>query len=71
MRSLGWHGFTFRLTTNRDYPGGSVSAIIATGIWQSSGFAMAPLLAGLRSVDPDLVKAAQIDARAPRASIGK
>jgi glucose/mannose transport system permease protein len=45
---------------HRDY------AIIATGIWQSSGFAMALLLAGLRSVDPGLVKAAQILALARR-----
>src|ERR1700761_4494932 len=58
VRSLGWHDFTFRLTTNRDT---AIYAIIATGIWQSSGFAMALLLAGLRSVDPDLVKAAQIN----------
>lgn len=58
VRSLGWSDFTFRLTTNRTL---AIYAIIATGIWQSSGFAMALLLAGLRSVDQDLVKAAQID----------
>ncbi len=62
VRSLGWHDFTFRLTTNRTT---AIYAIIATGIWQSSGFAMALLLAGLRSVDPDLVKAAQIDGAGP------
>jgi glucose/mannose transport system permease protein len=58
VRSLGWMDFTFRLTTNRDT---AIYAIIATGVWQSSGFAMALFLAGLRSVDPDLIKAAQID----------
>jgi glucose/mannose transport system permease protein len=58
VRELGWTDFTFRLTTNRDT---AIYAIIATGVWQSSGFAMALFLAGLRSVDPDLVKAAQID----------
>src|ERR1700684_20897 len=58
VRSLGWTDFTFRLTTNRNL---AIYAVIATGIWQSSGFAMALFLAGLRSVDPDLVKAAQID----------
>jgi glucose/mannose transport system permease protein len=62
VRSLGWHDFIFRLTTNRDT---AIYAIIATGIWQSSGFAMALLLAGLRSVDPDIVKAAQIDGAGP------
>ena len=58
VRGLGWSDFTFRLTTNGDT---ALYAIIATGIWQSSGFAMALFLAGLRSVDPDLVKAAAID----------
>ena len=58
VRSLGWTDFTFRLTTNRDT---AIYAIIATGVWQSSGFAMALFLAGLRSVDPDIVKAAHID----------
>ena len=58
VRSLGWTDFTFRLTTDRNL---AIYAVIATGIWQSSGFAMALFLAGLRSVDGDLVKAAQID----------
>src|SRR3569833_3557661 len=34
-------------------------------IWQSSGFAMALFLAGLRSVDADIIKAAQIDGAGP------
>jgi glucose/mannose transport system permease protein len=58
VRQIGWTDFEFALTTSRDY---AIYAIIATGIWQSSGFAMALFLAGLRSVDQDLVKAAQID----------
>jgi glucose/mannose transport system permease protein len=58
VRGLGWSDFTFRLTTNRDT---AIYAIIATGVWQSSGFAMALFLAGLRSVDTDLIKAAEID----------
>ena len=58
VRGLGWSDFTFRLTTDRNL---AIYAIIITGIWQSSGFAMALFLAGLRSVDPDLIKAAQID----------
>jgi glucose/mannose transport system permease protein len=62
VRHLGWTSFTFRLTTDRNL---AIYAIIATGIWQSSGFAMALFLAGLRSVDPDLVKAAQIDGAGP------
>jgi glucose/mannose transport system permease protein len=39
----------------------AIYAIVITGIWQASGFAMALFLAGLRSVDQDLIKAAQID----------
>ena len=62
MRSLGWSSFHFALTTDRTY---AIYAIVLTGIWQSSGFAMALFLAGLRSVDPDLVKAARIDGAGP------
>ena len=62
VRDLGWHDFTFRLTTSKST---AIFAIIATGVWQSSGFAMALFLAGLRSVDPDLVRAAQIDGAGP------
>lgn len=58
VRSLGWESFEFALTTSRD---SAIWAIIITGIWHSSGFAMALFLAGLRSVDGDLVRAAQID----------
>jgi glucose/mannose transport system permease protein len=58
MHQLGWDSFKFALNTDRKY---AIYSIIATGIWWSSGFAMALFLAGLRSVDPDLVKAAQID----------
>ncbi|MDB5506905.1 MAG: binding-protein-dependent transport system inner rane component [Devosia sp.] len=58
IRNLGWTDFTFALTTDRKY---AIYAIVITGIWQSSGFAMALFLAGLRSVDGDIVKAAQID----------
>ena len=58
VRSLGWTDFTFRLTTDRS---SAIYAVILTGVWQASGFSMALFLAGLRSVDPDLVKAAQID----------
>ena len=58
VRSWGWSDFTFRLTSDRNL---AIYAIIATGVWQASGFAMALFLAGLRSVDPDLVKAADID----------
>ena len=62
VRGLGWSDFSFALTTDRNT---AIWAIVLTGIWQSSGFAMALFLAGLRSVDPDIVKAAQIDGASP------
>jgi glucose/mannose transport system permease protein len=43
----------------------AIWTIVIAAIWQSSGFAMALFLAGLRSVDADLVKAAQIDGAGP------
>lgn len=58
VKSLGFENFEFALTASRQY---AIYAVIITGIWQSSGFAMALFLAGLRSVDQDLIKAAQID----------
>ena len=58
VRSLGWTDFNFAIISDRNT---AIYAVILTGIWQSSGFAMALFLAGLRSVDGDIVKAAQID----------
>jgi glucose/mannose transport system permease protein len=58
IRGLGWTNFHFALTNSRTT---AIYAIVITGIWQSSGFAMALFLAGLRAVDPDIIKAAQID----------
>jgi glucose/mannose transport system permease protein len=55
---MGFTGVEFALTGSRDY---AIWSIILTGIWQSSGFAMALFLAGLRSVGGEMVKAAQID----------
>jgi glucose/mannose transport system permease protein len=58
VHRMGFTGFEFSWTTNRKL---AIYAIVITGIWQASGFAMALFLAGLRSVDQDLIKAAQID----------
>lgn len=58
VRGWGWTEFEFALATDRDT---ALWAVILTGIWQSSGFAMALFLAGLRSIDSDILKAAQID----------
>ena len=58
VRGLGWTSFKFAWITDRDM---AIYAVVITGIWHASGFAMALFLAGLRSVDQDLIKAAQID----------
>ena len=58
VRSLGWSNFNFALATHSET---ALVAIMITGVWQSSGFAMALFLAGLRAVDPDIIRAAQID----------
>jgi len=58
VRGLGWTDFRFDWITDRNF---AIYTVVITGIWQASGFAMALFLAGLRSVDHDLIKAAQID----------
>ncbi|MBV9218921.1 MAG: sugar ABC transporter permease [Methylobacteriaceae bacterium] len=58
VHHLGWMGFRFDWIVQRDF---AIYTVVITGIWQASGFVMALFLAGLRSVDQDLVKAAQID----------
>ena len=58
MHQLGWASFKFDWIVQREL---AIYTIVLTAIWQASGFVMALFLAGLRSVDPDLIKAAQID----------
>lgn len=58
VHDLGWTSFKFDWLIDRDM---AIWTIVIAAIWQSSGFAMALFLAGLRSVDADIVKAAQID----------
>lgn len=62
VRTLGWTAFQFDWIVNRDM---ALYTIIIAGVWHSAGFATALFLAGLRSVDADLVKAAQIDGAGP------
>ena len=62
VNDLGWTGFRFDWLVDRDM---AIWTIFIAGIWQSSGFAMALFLAGLRSVEADLIKAAQIDGAGP------
>jgi glucose/mannose transport system permease protein len=62
MHDIGWSSFRFEWLIDRDM---AIYTVVIAGVWQASGFAMALLLAGLRSVDADLLKAAQIDGAGP------
>ncbi|MFK4622181.1 ABC-type sugar transport system permease subunit [Bradyrhizobium diazoefficiens] len=53
VHDLGWTSFRFDWLIDRDM---AIWTIVIAAIWQSSGFAMALFLAGLRSVDADLIK---------------
>ncbi|EEX14945.1 binding-protein-dependent transport systems inner membrane component [Citreicella sp. SE45] len=58
VRGWGYESFTFDWIVNPDR---AIYAVVIAGIWQSSGFVMALFLAGLRSVDGEIIKAAQVD----------
>jgi glucose/mannose transport system permease protein len=62
VRYLGWARFRFDWLVDRDM---AIYTVIVAAAWQASGFAMALFLAGLRSLDGDLYKAAQIDGASP------
>ena len=59
----GWTSFTFDWLDNPDR---AIFCIVIAAVWQSTGFVMALFLAGLRGVDAEIFKAAQVDgARLP------
>ena len=58
MKSWGWESFTFDWLIN---PQMAIYTVVIAGLWQVSGFVMAMFLAGLRSIDGEILKAAQID----------
>jgi glucose/mannose transport system permease protein len=62
VQNLGWSSFRFDWIIDRDL---AIYTIIIAAVWHGVGFAMALFLAGLRSIDPDLHKAAQIDGAGP------
>lgn len=63
VRSLGWESFEFNLIGST---GTAIFCVAAAAVWQCSGFVAALFLAGLRSVDDDVIRAGQIDgARLP------
>lgn len=58
VRSWGYESFSFNWVVDPDR---AIYAVVIAGVWQASGFVMALFLAGLRSVDGEIIKAAQVD----------
>ncbi|WP_084783928.1 carbohydrate ABC transporter permease [Marinobacterium aestuarii] len=58
MREWGFDDFTFDWLINPDM---AIYTVVIAGVWQASGFVMAMFLAGLRGIDNEILKAAQID----------
>lgn len=58
VQQLGWTSFSFDWLVNPDR---AIYTVVIAGVWQSAGFAMALFLAGLRGVDSEIIKAAQVD----------
>ncbi len=58
VRSWGFSTFTFDWIKNSDM---AIYTVVIAAVWQSSGFVMAMFLAGLRGIDNEIIKAAQID----------
>ena len=58
VKGWGFETFTFDWLVNPDM---AIYTVVLAAIWQSSGFVMALFLAGLRSVDTEIIRAAQID----------
>lgn len=58
MRLWGWERFSFTWIKDNDM---AVYTIVIAAVWQTSGFVMAMFLAGLRGIDNEILKAAQID----------
>jgi glucose/mannose transport system permease protein len=64
VRGWGWEGFTFGWIKDRDM---AIYCVVIAAVWQSTGFVMAMFLAGLRGIDNEIIRAAQIDgASAPK-----
>lgn len=58
MHTWGWESFQFRWIKDRDF---AIYTVVLAAVWQTSGFVMAMFLAGLRGIDNEILKAAQMD----------
>ena len=62
MHEMGFADFHFDWLVNSKM---AIYTVVIAGVWQSSGYVMALFLAGLRSVDDEIIKAAAIDGAGP------
>ncbi|MDA7425559.1 carbohydrate ABC transporter permease [Thalassococcus lentus] len=58
LQTWGWTTFEFDWIKNRDF---AIYTVVLAAVWQTSGFVMAMFLAGLRGIDNEILKAAQMD----------
>jgi len=58
MHGWGWESFSFTWIKDAKK---AIYVVVIAAVWQSSGFVMTLFLAGLRSIDTEVLRAAQID----------
>ncbi len=58
LRDLGWTSFAFDPLYDADIV---IYGVLIAGLWQTTGFVMCLMLAGLRGIDEDIWKAARVD----------
>ncbi len=58
IQSWGFEDFGFRWIKSRSM---AIYCVVLAAVWQTSGFVMAMFLAGLRGIDGEILKAAQVD----------
>ncbi|MGN6448713.1 MAG: carbohydrate ABC transporter permease [Brucella intermedia] len=58
VRDIGFENFHMAILSSRTYV---IYAIVIAGLWQMTGLVMVLMLAGLRSVDEEIWKAARVD----------
>lgn len=58
MHAWGFENFEFSWLVDSEM---AIYTVVIAGVWQASGFVMAMFLAGLRGIDNEVLKAAQID----------
>ncbi|WFF43512.1 sugar ABC transporter permease [Salinicola endophyticus] len=58
MHDLGWQSFSFHWLIDSKM---AIYTVVIAAVWQATGFVMAMFLAGLRGIDGEMIKAAQLD----------